>query len=514
MATKAKVFALSADGRLIDVAKASRPGSKQLKSDPFSTLYGNLSLVIPPYDFEQLLDLRELCPVHSAAIEQKAKDISGLGWSLVQKADVEKPNEAQYDKIMAFLDDPNPEATLTELLDLLCIDIETLGWGMFEIPMNGDGTPSQLIHMPAHTMRVHQDGKRYVQVRAPGDSASEESITISKQVWFKTFGLTDDNGQPLYFNSSNGESLKAEAEDSKQANQILVFRQMSSRSSFYGIPGYVSSMGAICALRAVQDFNLSFFDNWGIPANLIVVSGGSLPDDLEVVLSKTLKESYKRKETGAFQSFKTLVLPLPYPDVKCEVMQLSSPTEAGFSEYTESLQLQVLIAHRVPPYRIGWPITGGLGGNTAHESLGVYKDAVVERGQTVLEHRFNRFLRAVFGTKENDKYTLDWLFKLNDIDLSDREADQKYWTVNVSFGFATPNEGRVALGIGDAEDNPDGDKFLVSSNLVPLDQAGQVVPAIKSEDETVAAALHDFESRLNNRLQALDKGGVWPLKKR
>lgn len=483
------VYGLTKSGALVDLLKASRGGSKQIPQDPFRDVYGPWGLVSPPYDFEQLLQLRELNPMHSAALEQKTLDIAGLGWDLV--ADADEPSDAQYQELSAFLEDPNPELTLVELLRLVWLDYETLGWGALEVVRDGRGRPAELYHVPAHTLRAHKDRIRFAQIPSGG--------TMHNAVWFKAFGA---EGEYDAFTGEPGQDLPEE----RRANELLIFRQHNSRSIYYGIPGYVSALGAIAAFTAVQEYNLSYFENWAFPGNLVVLKGDALPDDIQTVLEKAFREGHGRTQSGKFQTFRTMVLTLPMSGVEAEILQLKSPESAGFQDYVDFLGQIILMAHRVPVYRIGWARLGSLGGATAAEMLRDYKNSVVEPGQTILEHRFNRFLRLGFGeVGEHGKPTLDWFWKLADLDITDREAERRHWLELVSMGIATPNEARVALGIGDAEDNPEGDKFYIRSGMVPMEAAGQS-PVQMSAEET-RYALEDLERRIQERLERLTKPG-------
>ncbi len=498
-----RVFALGAEGKLLDLTRRTRTAkaSKQLVTDPFQASYDQYGLVAPPYDLDNLNDLRELNAVHAAAIEQKALDITGLGWRVDPAEHTEAPSSQQRLAVMRFLEDPNPDSTLTEMLELTWGDYETLGWGMLEVVTDALGRPAELWHVPAATCRMHLDNKRIVQIRAPGGASTGYDYR-----WFKLWG------DPKNYSLKTGEEGDYPPEQS--ANAVLLFRRTSGRSSYYGIPSYVASLGAIAALTAVQDYNLSFFDNWAIPANLVVVKGPGVATDLEPVLTAALKEGYKRTTAGDFQAFKTLVLPLPQLDTEVEVHQLAAPTEAGFQSYVEMLMQQVLIGHRVPPQRLGWSIVGQLGGSNAREVLQTYKDAVVERGQVTLEHRFNRFLRDGFGVSVAGKKELDWVWKLADIDISDRDADRRHWIEMVQYGAATPNEMRVAMGAGEEADNPDGNQFFIAGGLRPMSQLNEMpggmpgLPPGASEEETVTLALQEMERRLEQKLQELGGPGA------
>ncbi|MBJ8206526.1 phage portal protein, partial [Bacillus cereus] len=78
--------------------------------------------------------------------------------------------------------------------------------------------------------------------------------------------------------------------------------------------------------------------------------------------------------------------------------------------YKQDSAMEICVAHRVPPYRIGWAMTGSLGQTTAKEMNEMYKRSIIEPGQEILEHRLNNQLFRVFAEILGG---LDWHFKLN-----------------------------------------------------------------------------------------------------
>lgn len=413
-------------------APIKKKGSKQLPSDPFGRLYSQYGLVKPIYPLEKLSEMKESNPIHSACIEQKAADVAGLGWQWVQ-ADTDTTPKTDTKAMQAFLENGCPDLTFREILQAMWEDYETLGWGMIEVVTDATGAPAELYYVPAHTVRAHSDGIRFAQIRN------------GVMRWFKRFGVDGE------FNLLNGEPGTYDEEN--QAGQLLVIKKPGGRSSYYGVPGYVAALGSIVGSQSVRDFNINFFDERTIPDTLLVVKGADVTPEVESDLKSFFAGNRNNHN-------KLVILPVPFTDVEVTVERLTPDMkDASFRLYRQDNALEICIAHRVPPYRIGWPITGSLGGSTAKEMTEIYKRSVVEPGQEILEHRINNQLLSHFKNNE-------WKWKLNDIDVSDEMADLDYAVKGMTNSLLSVNEGRQIIGQKplDGKLKEEGEKFYRPSS--------------------------------------------------
>jgi len=217
--------------------------SKQMAIDPFAQVYGDKELVKPPYDMQVLLNLRESNPIHSACISAKVNDIAGMGFDFAPLDEVTEANQEQYKELKRFMRYCNNEMTSSEILRAVWEDYETVGWGIIEVVRNLKGEPTQLHHIPAHTVRAHKDKIRFAQ------------IVNNEERWFKRFSY------PYDFRLVDGEMISDSLDENslldteEKAGEVIVIRKFGSRSSYYGIPDYVSSIGSIVGSQAVRDYN-------------------------------------------------------------------------------------------------------------------------------------------------------------------------------------------------------------------------------------------------------------------
>lgn len=441
--------------------KSEHIESKQMVVDPFANLYGDRGLVKPIYSLELLLALKESNPIHSACIGAKVADIAGIG-GYFSPIEEKRKNDKQYEQLESFMKYCNPEMTYNEILRAVWDDYETLGWGIIEVVRDGKGLPSEIYHMPAHTVRAHKDGIRFAQ------SMNEEFR------WFKKFGYKKD------FALETGNPLGEGASDDSKAGEVIVIRRFGSRSSYYGIPDYISSLGSIVGSQAVRDYNIEYFSGKTIPDAMLFLEG---VDEVAPHVDQELKAFFASEVKGTHH--KLAIVPVP-EGAKAKLEKVTPEIkEASFRLYRQDNAIEICVAHRVPPYRIGWAITGSLGGTSAEEMNEMYKRSVIVPGQEILEHRLNVQLFRAF---EEFIGKLDYEFKMNEIDIEDRMSDLDYAVKGYKEGLFKKNESRQIVGYDALDESENGFAIVQSSNEYPI----RVNPQdIQKADENTKNALYD-----------------------
>ncbi|KKL20271.1 hypothetical protein LCGC14_2457150, partial [marine sediment metagenome] len=156
-------------------AGKSETQSQQIQQEDFKGIDG---LVNPLYDPTSLARHMEANTYHARAVRTKAQDVAGQGWELLPAVD--NPSDEQRDRVIEFF--ASLDEDISETLIQAMTDRESIGWLSIEIvreEKEPDGPIVIVKNIPSHTMRAHQDGKRFVQKRG------------SRQVWFKAAGLVD-----------------------------------------------------------------------------------------------------------------------------------------------------------------------------------------------------------------------------------------------------------------------------------------------------------------------------------
>jgi PBSX family phage portal protein len=455
--TVTKAYVLE-DGEVISESYMDRYAlkaeSKKIPVDMFENEYDKSGLVTPLYNLEGLAQLLEINTYHYRAVKTKARDIAGLGWSIVPIDGVKHPSEEQKEKVKDFFMNCNPLLTITEINDRVMVDHEATGNGYFEIIRDENDLIVGLEHIPSHTVRIHKDMKRYAQIRG------------NKKVWFKALGVEDD------LDFETGEFYpKGELPSERKANEIMHIKNYTSRSDYYGLPDVVPSLSAILGDKESKEYNISFFENHAIPAYAVTVTGADLDENTEKAIRRFFQNDVKKNNHS------TLVLTakksesdLSSEPIEIKFQKLSTEMkEASFRMYRQDNRDEILSAHGVPPYRAGITVEGSLGGSTAKESTEIYKQSIIKPKQEMLESRFNRFI-----LQEGLGIT-DWKFKFNELDTRDEEKLINKLKTLFDIGAYSPN--RILEELGEERvDNPNMDRHFVYGK--PIDASNEETIAL------------------------------------
>lgn len=409
-----------ADSKFEPVAK----WSQQLPEDPFGGKLGQ-GLVDPPLSLEQLIFLAERHPVHSAALEQKTADVIGTGWEWTKVDDGSR--EEERDSIEEWFGDlaGGDDETMHEVLTKLWSDVETLNVGYLEIGRDPSNVVREVFHVPSHTIRVHRDGIRLVQVRD------------SRKVWFKRWGA-DTDGRDVDCKTG---TLRADIPEGRQAAELLVVRRASRRSSWYGVPGYVSSIGWISLAIAVRDDNLHFFSNRREPRWAIILTNIEDDPGTEEDLRQALAVDHR-------QPHRNLIIPIAGPGTVDFKKMSETGQEGSFEKLDSRCDARVLVSHRIPPERLGMVRVGPLGGNVALASSRIYREAVISTSQAFLSARINRFIQVEYGLSNggDGKELLGWTWAPIELDLTEEREDIEAASTLFDKDILVLNEARDRVG--------------------------------------------------------------------
>lgn len=459
-------------GSTLDQYATKGDTSRQLPSDEFSDSYSDLGsgdkkIVKPLYNPTALARLTELNTYHQRAVRTKARDVAGQGWRLVPREDLEgDPSPTNYDEAMRFLEEPDPELGLEEILERFANDLFGQGNGALEL-MRGDaigggsplGRPIRLAHMPAHTVRRTRDRRRFVQSRG------------REKVWFKRVG----DPEPLNFDTGD---FGSSVDKKKLATEVLWLIQYTGRSDFYGAPDVLPALPALIGDRARQEFVLDFFENHAVPRYAVTIIGAALDEKLRQQLQDFFHNKIRENRNATFVMTIGGVDeqgdPVDTEDVKVLWEPLDVEVhEASFRLFRKDNRDEILSANAVPPYRAGIAETGSLGGTTAKESTEIYKQSVVDPAQRVLSRRITRWiLRDGFGVD-------DWVFQFAEIDVRDEADVEKRVISKVEAGLLSPNEGRLELGL-ETIDHPAMDLHYVANKPIDGVDPEEVVASVRS----------------------------------
>lgn len=430
-------------GRLVKVVQFDRDGliqrefpSKQLTDDPFNEMYGNGIIKRPPYQLEQLVLLAESHPIHASCIEQKVADIIASGLNFVPR-DPDQKSDQDFGDVSDWWESLFDDYTSTESLYAMEDDHQTIGMGAFEVGRDTSGLLKRLWPVPTHTIRVHRSSRLFVQIRG------------GQQRWFKAWG------EPNNFFMASGKPAPKNTDPNLLANELLIFKRPSRRSSWYSSPTYISALGHIMLAIAARDYNLTFFENAREPRYVYIVTGLD-----EATVDKTVENLTLYLRTQHKEPHRNLLLPLTGENTNVQIERLGTQqNDMHWSRMVEMVDDEVLISHRVPPDRLGLARRGFLGGTVAVVVNRIYKDGVVARGQDLIEDRLDKFLRAEWARSKNgqagDTTKIAWRVDLEAPDISDEKLDTDIAVVLAKNNLMTLNEARTKIGMPQRDDFAD-----------------------------------------------------------
>ena len=432
---KGRVFIETSKGLFpFDVLRKAELNSDSKQLDSSSRWMAQNGLMEPPYNPKSLLILYESNSVFMRCVNQLASDVAGLGWTIQQK-DEKKANNREFDRINEFLDSPNEEDSMREIFKRLLIDWGSIGNFSLEVSRNNKQEIGAIYHVPVHTIKVHKTKQKYCQIRN------------TKKAWFKKFGTN------INISTKTGKELSGRSKDS--ANELIFCKNYYPLNDYYGVPNVISAAGDIVGLIGCRDYNLAFFENYGIPAGIVILEG-----DWEEGSDRKVRDFINKEAKGSENAHRTLVVQQP-DNCKFKYEKLGVEVkEQSFKLYEKARQEDILIAYSMPPERIGIRVVGKLGGNVAEEATKNYVQSVVEPLQLDIEDMVNKkLLQSEF-----------YEFKFNNIDLRDYDALVDRLSKQVRSAVRTPNEARNELGL---KPYAEGDKYYIESGLIEVGEASE-----------------------------------------
>ena len=414
-------------------AELKKVPSKQIKDE--LRWLGTYGLIPHPYEYSALVELQENCSYFDSCVRTIAEDVVGAGWELVPREEGgEKVSDAERSLCMTLFDDTNSEGdTFDETLQRLIID-----WGMFGQFALEVGRENKiangLFHMQAHSIFIHKDREKFAQK------------LHDKKRWFKLFGLEED---------IDGETGEPTTDPEKIAHEIIYHRNYSLRSAFYGQPPILPAIGAVVGSINVRNYNLAFFENYGVPAALVTLEG-EWEEGTCKQISDFIDTEIKRTENA----HKTIVLEMPEGGkVEWEPIVVEVK-EGSFSFYFKSQRDEILSIYKMPPYRIGIVETGSLGGNIATEATKIYNQATIQPIKNLVGQLLSdTIIREGLGCENT-------LLRFKKMDTRDMDALIDRWVK--LFGMAAINIDyiRGELNLEDKVDH--GATYYIASQYLPV----------------------------------------------
>lgn len=491
-----KVFAYTSKGKLIRLSKSKEKGltSKQLKED--KSYWREKGLLAPPYSPDELLTYYESNIYFMRTVDQIAQDVAGQGykWNQREGADPEKEDpkvKAFKEKAEKLLNRPNDDYDLIEMIKRLICDWGSTGWDNWELVRDNVDEIGSMYHVPAYTIRVHRSGKKYCQTRYVKGKRT--------RMWFKKFGEEDDiladDGEKL----TDGKTKTGEdVDEDKVANEMIMDLNYYVKSDFYGTPNILGALGAVVSMLGIRDFNLSFFENFGVPAALVILYGNwasGSDTDIKDFIENDIRGSENAYKTLVLQSPEQIDTGLSAEEKKgLEWIPLMNEVKEGsfMKDYYIQMRNEQLVAYSMPSYRIGIVETGALGGSTVEEMTDIYIDSIVAPLQRKVENIFNfKILPTLVGKPKGDEeLEVPLLFKLIPPDIRNKEKEIARAIKSFRHAALTVNELRAVEGREAFDEDEGGEDRYIEKGLVKVGEED-----LETEQEKLLRITQELESR-------------------
>ncbi|MBA7526410.1 hypothetical protein ES705_18572 [subsurface metagenome] len=432
--------------------------SKQIKET--KAFLSKNQLITRPYSPYNFIKLISRMPLLSAGIKIIAEDVSSDGWSLIKKGEKDAPEEKKI--LEDFLNKPNsdPTISLKNIIKFLVISRLSLGDSALEVVRTVGGRVCEIYALNPKNIYLTKKDEN-------GERKYCQKLWTD-QAWFVPF----KSKKLKKVNAKTGEEGNYDLKH--RANEMIYSRESNLESDYYGVPDWMSSTGSILTWISSQEYNLSFFENSGIPDYVIILSSekgsqASWDDDTVNLITNFLQTEIKG--TGNFHKTMTMMLP---DGCKAEFKPLQiEKKEGSFILLCRSLEKDVLSVLHIPPYKLSiYEKAGSLNSDVLGKSLADYASNVVEPAQCEYENIINNLIiPEILGRDSIYK------FKLNDMSLLGLAEKAKVYVSIFGCGALTPNQMIQKLGLGEPFNG--GNSHYISNAYIEIEDS----EISKREDE-------------------------------
>lgn len=336
-----------------------------LTPDAASNVKAPFGRVQHPFNFEEVINIKNFNIHHSTCIETKRDATVGIGF------ESDKP-----DKLL----DPLCEISFQNVLSDICEDYWQVGNAYMEVRRDKPGgTILGLYHLPTTIVFINleEDGSFHWDITG-GNSPDKR---------FARFGDAEDFIART--NTEAGEEL-----DPDEVSEVIAFPRPTSLDRWYGYPDWLSAVSIIELVQCMTQYEFDFFLNRGVPEFFLFFLGSAIDTKTWDKLTENMKA-----HIGLANSHKSSAYNFQDPNLKIELIKLGMEDrqQGIFSEYFDTTAMAIVSAHRVPPLLAGIQIPGKLGAtNELPNALMAFQLLVLGQAQ-------RSFQKGLEGTLGNSK---------------------------------------------------------------------------------------------------------------
>ena len=500
--------------------EGSNRSDEEIGSGNYSQLSNiGLQYIQPPYNPQQLADLLEQDETHFRAVMAKVGDIVGKPYVIksflrVLKDEAEAQQlqlelddfvlEAEYRnqvrRIEKFIEKCNPNKGFLGVLKCAAMDFEAVGWAAIEVIRSYDKKVYRLEHVPASRIRVLKGHKGFVELSENTDvpyryyqnfgekvGKRRESPLTGKKA-FVPFDADEDSfdDPDLVWNLVDKKTFQPIRGGGipsldRAANEILFIPKVHPNTIYYGYSDIISALSSLIINARIREYQAQFFEHNAVPRYAVVITGGSITDELK----RALVEYFTKEVKG--QAHKTLVLCLPSSptkEIKVEFKQLDAAgKEADFLETQRQNQKSIQVAHGTPPAILGVAEHSELGSGKGLSQAELYKDRIVMPNQYFWQEMLYRLTSLGLGV--TDAY-----IGFSPFDVRDRYMQMQVLTGLVDRGIYSINDALEELDKPPTQGGDEhfirADKFVKIKDIATNDSTiARSTPTNSADDDLV-----------------------------
>ena len=388
----------------------------------------------PKYPLNTLAEMLELNTWHRRAVQIVAGDAQGKDWKLTPKSNLPgEPDNAQKQIAEEYI--RQLPINVHKLFYQLTYDLRSLGVRCVEL-VDQDDLPSALYPMDPRDLQLHRDG------------GIVKQTVGTKTRYFTVQGQNRDENNDWYeVDRYTGQRYPVGTlDETRRANQVIWLTEYSTHTRSYGLANIIPAIGAVYGDMGRQEYNNKFFENYGVPAFAVTVTG-DFKDEKPTLKNGNPNPKFKKENTLRYHIEKglerlaenphsALVITVPSisedSNVDVQITQLSTTEKEGsFIQYRKDNREEVAAAHGVPLDRFGVAITGTLGGNAIEELGDVYSDTtlptIIADNEYIIQSQIERL------------GVTDWEFHLDDFRKKDEQKE-------LDIGIQLYTHGALTLG--------------------------------------------------------------------
>lgn len=306
-----------------------------------------------PYSVQDLIDAYYQNSWHARCINLKTICILGDG--------IENP------EVVKKLQECVRGDSVFTLLHKTILDLRIFGDAFWEVVKTGSGV--EIYHVPSWTVSLGKDGG-----------------------WVQELG---------------NKKVEFKAED------LWHFLEPGMLSQVWGCPDYLQLINdaTIESISTIKTYNNNFFKNNAIPDGILFVKGG----DIAPTTQYGLQRFFRSKFQGVENASKFCIAPVP-EGVELQLERLQDTKDGKFMELKDSLVMEILSCHGIPPRLASILIPGSLGGGgEASGELKIFLQTLIKPLQNIFGGQLDSFFGEVLGMKT------DISFKAFDVMPSESE---------------------------------------------------------------------------------------------